>query len=200
MKDDKPRYEELHRYYQTWLMDFTKLTVRQGICYPNIYHYHYLTVGYLKFAGEKAVIAVVPLCLRQLIYGKSVRELLSPEDDLRVSLYAPEHLLAHHPMLEGVLLSECVRLKQRALANKLISLFQQHSGSELRLKLVWLCWYDLMLGNSLEDWTDSLRFKKGDEMEVWINERQAENAALTHMMDEYVCFAWRTTAEPLSQG
>lgn len=63
-------------------------------------------------------------------------------------------------MLEGILLSERVRLKQRPLANKLISLFRQFSGSELRLKLVWLCWYDLMLGNSLNDWTDNLRFKK----------------------------------------
>ena len=74
----------------------------------------------------------------------------------------------------------------------------QFSGSELRLKLVWLCWYDLMLGNCLDDWTDNLRFKKDKEMDIWINNRQAENPALTIMMDEYVCFAWRTTAEPLS--
>lgn len=33
MKDYKPRYEELHKYYQTWLMDFTKLAVRQGMCH-----------------------------------------------------------------------------------------------------------------------------------------------------------------------
>lgn len=26
MKDYKPRYEELYRYYQVWLTDFTKLT------------------------------------------------------------------------------------------------------------------------------------------------------------------------------
>ena len=93
-------------------------------------------------------------------------------------------------MLEGILLSECVRLKQRPLANRLISLFRQFSGSELRLKLVWLCWYDLMLGNCLDDWTDNLRFKK---------DKEAENPVLTSLMDEYVCFAWRTTAEPLNQ-
>ena len=98
------------------------------------------------------------------------------------------------------MLSECVRLKQRPLANKLISLFCQFSGSELRLKLVWLCWYDLMLGNSLDDWNDNLRFKKGHEMEIWINNRQEENPALTRLMDEYVCFAWRTTTEPLKHA
>ncbi len=52
-----------------------------------------------------------------------------------------------------ILLSECERLKQHSLANKLISLFRQFGGTELRLKLVWLCWLDLMTGNSLDDWT-----------------------------------------------
>ncbi|HDV8212735.1 hypothetical protein [Enterobacter sp. ECC-019] len=196
MKDYKPRYEELYKYYQTWLTDFTKLTVRSGMCHQNIYHHHSLTVGSLKFSGEEDVIAIVPQCLHRIIYGRTAAS-LAVSDDLSVSLFTQEHLLAHHPMLEGILLSECVRLKQRSLANKLISLFRQFSGSELRLKLVWLCWYDLMLGNSLDDWSENLRFKKSKEMDFWINDRQAENPALTSLMDEYVCFAWRTTAEPL---
>ena len=197
MKDYKPRYKELYKYYQVWLTDFTKLTVRSGMCHQNIYHHHTLTVGSLKFPGEEEVIAIVPQCLHRIIYGRAAAS-LAVNDDLSVSLFTQEHLLAHHPMLEGILLSECVRLKQRPLANRLISLFRQFSGSELRLKLVWLCWYDLMLGNSLDDWNDNLRFKKGHEMEIWINNRQEENPALTRLMDEYVCFAWRTTAEPLS--
>ena len=154
-----PRYEELYRYYQVWLTDFTKLTVRSGMCHQNIYHHHTLTVGSLKFPGEEEVIAIVPQCLHRIIYGRAAAP-LTVNEDLSVSLFTQEHLLAHHPMLEGILLSECVRLKQRPLANKLISLFRQFSGSELRLKLVWLCWYDLMLGNCLDDWTDNLRFKK----------------------------------------
>lgn len=197
MKDYKPRYEELYKCYQTWLTDFTKLTVRSGMCHQNIYHHHTLTVGSLKFPGEEEVIAVVPQCLHRIIYGRAAAP-LTVNDDLSVSLFTQEHLLAHHPMLEGILLSECVRLKQRPVANKLISLFRQFSGSELRLKLVWLCWYDLMLGNCPDDWTDHLRFKKDKEMDIWVNDRQAENSALTSLMDEYVCFAWRTTAEPLS--
>ena len=35
MKDYKPRYEELYKYYQVWLTDFTKLTVRSGIDWPH---------------------------------------------------------------------------------------------------------------------------------------------------------------------
>ncbi|AJI95812.1 hypothetical protein BD65_2406 [Yersinia ruckeri] len=197
MKDYKPRYEELHRYYQTWLMDFTKLAVRQGMCHQNIYYTHNLKVGCLKFPGKEPVIAIVPQCLHQIIYGKTSATPLSLEDDLSVSLCTQDHLLVHHPMLEGVLLSECVRLKQRSLANKLISLFRQFSGNELRLKLVWLCWYDLMLGNRLTDWTENLKCSTEEEVNIWIINRQAENSRLTSMMDEYLCFAWRTTAEPL---
>lgn len=197
MKDYKPRYEELQKCYQTWLTDFTKLTVRQGMCHQNIYHYHCLTVGCLNFPGKEAVIAIVPHWLHRLIYGKAEAASLSIDDDLSVSLLTQEHLLAHHPMLEGVLLSECVRLKQRSLANKLTSLFQQFRGTELRLKLVWLCWYDLMLGNCLADWIESLKFKTSEEVNNWVNDRLAENHMLTSMMDEYVCFAYRTVLDPL---
>ncbi|EBM7423731.1 hypothetical protein ACVIAR_004368 [Salmonella enterica] len=199
MKDYKPRYEELNKYYQTWLTGYTRLAVCQGMCHQNIYHHHTLTVGSFNFPGENEVIAIVPRCLHRIIYGRSAAS-LTVNDDLSVSLFTQEHLLAHHPMLEGILLSECVRLKQRPLANRLISLFRQFSGDELRLKLVWLCWYDLMLGNCLDDWIDTLRFKNSQEMDIWINNRQEENPALTSMMDEYVCFAWRTSTEPLKHA
>ncbi|HIF4730913.1 TPA: hypothetical protein ACX13R_001752 [Citrobacter amalonaticus] len=199
MKDYKPRYEELNKYYQTWLTGYTRLTVSQEMCHQNIYHHHTLTVGSFTFPGEGDVITIVPQCLHRIIYGRAAAS-LTVNDDLSVSLFTQEHLLAHHPMLEGILLSECVRLKQRPLANKLISLFRQFSGSELRLKLVWLCWYDLMLGNCLDDWIDTLRFKNSQEMDIWVNNRQEENPALTRLMDEYVCFAWRTTTEPLKHA
>ena len=198
MKENKPRYEELHRYYQTWLTDFTKLTVRSGMCHQNIYHHHTLTVGSLTFPGKASAIAIVPQCLHRIIYGKTAAASLSLEDDLSVSLCTQEHLLAHHPMLEGVLLSECVRLKQRPLANKLISLFRQFSGTELRLKLVWLCWYDLMLGNGFADWTENLKIKTEEEVNHWINERQSEHYALTSIVDEYITFAYRTALDPLT--
>lgn len=112
------------------------------------------------------------------------------DDDLIVNLCTSEHLLVHHPMLEGILLSECERLRQRSLANKLISLFRQFGGTELRLKLVWLCWLDLMTGNSLEDWKENLKRKSEKELEEWIINRQRQSAALTDLMDQYVL--WHT--------
>ena len=191
MKEYKTRYEEILKYYQTWLMDFSKLAVRQGMCHQNIYFSHHLMIGCLKFPKKEPINAVVPQCLHKIIFGPLLEKASPPLDDHNVSLSTQEHLLVHHPMLEGVLLSECVRLKQHSLTKKLISLFQQFSGTEIRLKLVWLCWYDLMLGNDLTDWIESLKFKSEPEIIVWINNRQAENEALTSAMDEYVTFACR---------
>ncbi|MEI8522833.1 hypothetical protein [Escherichia coli] len=97
--------------------------------------------------------------------------------------------------LTGILLSECERLRQRSLANKLISLFRQFGGTELRLKLVWLCWLDLMTGNCLDDWTENLKRKSEKELEEWIINRQKQSAALTDLMDQYVLLAYRTTVD-----
>ena len=133
--------------------------------------------------------------LHRLIYGPDKRSSPSLDDDLVVNLCTSEHLLVHHPMLEGILLSECERLKQHSLANKLISLFRQFGGTELRLKLVWLCWLDLMTGNSLDDWTKNLKHKSEKDLEQWIIARQGQSEPLTNLMDQYVLMAYRTSVD-----
>ena len=145
--------------------------------------------------GGKPKIAIVPRSLHRLIYGPDKRSSPSLDDDLVVNLCTSEHLLVHHPMLEGILLSECERLKQHSLANKLISLFRQFGGTELRLKLVWLCWLDLMTGNSLDDWTKNLKHKSEKDLEQWIIARQGQSEPLTNLMDQYVLMAYRTSVD-----
>ncbi len=111
-----------------------------------------------------------------------------------VNLCTSEHLLVHHPMLEGILLSECERLRQRSLANKLISLFRQFGGTELRLKLIWLCWLDLMTGNSLDDWTENL--KRKSEKRWGMDHRPSEAERSTGGSDGSVrALAYRTTVD-----
>lgn len=62
------------------------------------------------------------------------------------------------------------------------------SSPEHRHKLVWLCWYDLMMGATLEDWLDNLKRKAPEDLGLWLVGRQEENISLTQMMDEYLLF------------
>ena len=189
MKETKTRYDSLLDSYQCWLNGFTKLAFVNGMCHPNIQASHHLIVGSLYFPGVGQMMAVVPQCLYRLIYGKQSPESLSVITDVQISVETEQKTLFHHPMLEGILLSECIRLRQRPLANKLISLLQQFSTPEYRYKLVWLFWYDLMMGSSMEDWLEKLKRKMPEELSFWLMARQEENEALMQMMDEYLLFA-----------
>ncbi len=73
--------------------------------------------------------------------------------------------------------------------------FRQFGGTELRLKLVWLCWLDLMTGNSLDDWTKTLKHKSEKDLEQWIIPRQGQSEPLTNLMDQYVLMAYRTSVD-----
>ncbi|EGG9519571.1 hypothetical protein HG754_003986, partial [Salmonella enterica] len=117
MKETKTRYNSLLVSYQRWLNGFTKLAIINGMCHPNIQASHHLMVGSLYFPGVGQMTAVVPQCLYRLIYGSQHPEPVSVLTDMQISLETRQKTLLHHPMLEGILLSECIRLKQRPLAN-----------------------------------------------------------------------------------
>lgn len=78
-------------------------------------------------------------------------EPLPIQADIDISLVVDDRLLCYHPMLDGTLLSECMKLGLSSFANKLISLFNPFNNPKLRPKLMWLCWYDLMLDFTLDD-------------------------------------------------
>lgn len=138
------------------------------MCHPFIKNSHQLMVANIRFPDTDSVPAVVSVCLYRLIHGKTFPEPLSVQADMDVSLIVDNRLLRYYPMLEGILLSECMLLGQRSFANKLISLFQQFNNPELRPKLMWLCWYDLMIGFPLDDLLNSLKMKTEEQLEEWI--------------------------------
>lgn len=137
------------------------------MCHPFIKNSHQLIVADIRFPDNDSTHAVVPVCLYRLIHGKTLPEPLSVQADI-------DRLLSYHPILEGILLSECLRIGQRSFANKLISLFNPFNNPELRPKLMWLCWYDLTLGFPLDDWLNTLKMKTEEQLVEWIIDRQME--------------------------
>ncbi|MDQ5992378.1 hypothetical protein [Providencia stuartii] len=127
--------------------------------------------------------------LYHLIHVKTLPEPLSVQSDVYVRLMVDDCLPRYHPMLGGILLSEYMRFGQRSFANKLISLFNQFNNSELRPKLMWLCWYDLMLGLPLDYWLNALKMKTEEQLVEWLIGKQMENWGLEKIMDDYVLLA-----------
>ncbi|MBP2836916.1 hypothetical protein [Dickeya parazeae] len=188
MKETTARYDHLLSIYQRWLTDLTNIAIRNSMCHPHIHSSHLLTLATLYFPGTEAVTAVVPQCLYRVVYGKTRPKLLTTQRNLRTSFETDDELLFTHAGLEGVLLSECIRIGEHRLANKLISLFARFKAREIRHKLIWLCWYDLMLGVSMADWLENLKRMNHEEICFWLGQRQEENEVLTSLMDEYVTF------------
>ncbi|EDE9645090.1 hypothetical protein GPB15_004376 [Salmonella enterica] len=188
MKETTARHDVLLNTYQRWLSDLTSIAIKNGMCHPSVQSSHGLTLSTLYFPESGAVTAVVPQSLYRIIYGKTRPDSLSIQSDFRVSLDINTELLFTHAGLEGVLLSECIRLKQNHLASKLRNLLTQVRACELRQKLIWLCWYDLMMGTPVDDWLDMLAQADNVQITTWLIHRQEENTVLTDLMDEYVMF------------
>lgn len=188
MKETIARHDVLLSTYQRWLSDLTSIAIKNGMCHPHIQFSHSLTLSTLYFPGTGAVTAVVPQSLYRMIYGKTRPDPLGIQRDFLISLDINTELLFTHAGLEGILLSECARLKQNHLASKLRSLLARVRSRELRQKLIWLCWYDLMMGAPADDWLDILALADDEQITTWLIHRQEENTVLTDLMDEYVVF------------
>lgn len=57
-------------------------------------------------------------------------------EDMSTRLDSDTTLLLHHPMLEGILLSECARLKQFPVQRALLVMLQRLTSREIRHKIV----------------------------------------------------------------
>ncbi|HBU8416218.1 hypothetical protein [Klebsiella pneumoniae] len=187
MKTPNSRHDFLLQHYQRWLDDFTRLAVRHGLCHPNIQASHQLTIGSLRFTGTGQVTAVVPHALYRLFCGNQP-PVITVTEDMSTRLDSDTTLLLHHPMLEGILLSECARLKQFPVQRALLVMLQRLTSREIRHKIVWLCWRDLMCGNDPCDWLERLVGQPDDALYHWLGDRQDSDPVLTLMMDEYLLF------------
>lgn len=131
------------------------------MCHPVIKNSHHQLMANISFPNTNSTPAVVPVCLYRLIHCRTFPDPLSVQADMDINLIVDDSLLRYHPMLEGILLSEYMRLEQRSFANKL-------NNPELRPKLMWLCWYDLMLGFPLDNWLNALKIKTEEQLMEWI--------------------------------
>ncbi|MBN4864792.1 MULTISPECIES: hypothetical protein [Providencia] len=68
-------------------------------------------VANIRFPDTDSMPAVVPVCLYRLIHGKTLPEPLFVQTDMHVSLIIDNCLLNYNPMLEGILLGECMLLR-----------------------------------------------------------------------------------------
>lgn len=187
MKTPHSRHDFLLQHYQRWLDDFTRLAIRHGLCHPNILASHHLILGSLWFTDTDQVTAVVPHALNRLFH-RNQTPVITVTEDMSTRLDSDTAMLLHHPMLEGILLSECARLKLFPIQRALLRMLQRLTSQEIRHKIVWLCWCDLMCGADPCFWLERLASQPDEALYLWLGDRQDNDSVFTLMMDEYLLF------------
>ncbi|EBK1959315.1 hypothetical protein LB105_005142 [Salmonella enterica] len=169
--------------YQRWLNDQTRLAVRYGISTRKTHHWHTLTTTGITLADGRRVAMVVPACLLPVSPG--VRE---PGNEGTVSVLADITSLRAYPLLPGILLSECIRLRPDGLHDCLERVFSRLREPGLRESLTLLCWYELVNGLQNSDW-QYLPVLCEQEVKKWMETRLSQYSSLYGVVDEYVFFA-----------
>ncbi|AJK17464.1 MULTISPECIES: hypothetical protein [Yersinia pseudotuberculosis complex] len=106
----------LLRHYQTWLDDFTRISLWHGLCQQELTQWHRLAMT-SRLTPEGTVI-VIPQCLLQITH--------SPDVDA-CTVVPKITKQTEWPRLSGVLLSECYHLEKGTLAEQLQRVFRLHS-------------------------------------------------------------------------
>lgn len=169
--------------YQRWLNDHTRLAVRYGISTRRTHAWHTLTTTDIMLTNRRLVAMVVPSCL--LSVSPTVSHAGSSTD---VSVPADISSLRAYPLLPGILLGECIRLRLDALHDCLEQVFSRLTEPGQRESLTLLCWYELVNGRQNIDWL-SLPGLNAQEVGGWVETRLAQYPRLYNVVDEYVFFA-----------
>ncbi|WP_261642251.1 hypothetical protein [Erwinia mallotivora] len=99
----------LLNHYQTWLDDFTRISLSHGLCQQHIAQWHRLAITTSPTLDDSVIEIVIPQCLLPII--RTTR--LEP---CTVDPGLTKH--TDYTLLPGVLLSECYRLGKSRLADQ----------------------------------------------------------------------------------
>lgn len=80
------------------------------------------------------------------------------------------------------------RLKLFPIQRALLRMLQRLTSQEIRHKIVWLCWCDLMCGADPCFWLERLASQPDEALYLWLGDRQDNDSVFTLMMDEYLLF------------
>lgn len=159
----------LHQY-QTWLDDFTRVSLCHGLCQQELAHWHRLA---LTSCPEGSVI-VIPQCLLQITHSPGVDA---------CAIVPKITKQTDWPLLSGVLLSECYRLERGILAEQLQMLFRLHSLA-IRHALTLLCWCELVMGLEMSEWM-TLHLLPPEALNQWLAAKQKSYGGLTTLTEGY---------------
>ncbi|AUQ41077.1 secretoglobin family protein [Yersinia ruckeri] len=162
----------LLHHYQTWLDDFTRISLWHGLCQQELTQWHRLALTSCHIP-EGSVI-VIPQCLLQITHSPGVEA---------CAIVTKITKQTDWPLLAGVLLSECYRLKQGTLAEQLQMLFRLYSPA-IRQALTLLCWCELVMGLDMSEWY-TLHLLHPDTVAQWLAAKQKAYEGLTTLIEGY---------------
>ncbi|OVZ79001.1 secretoglobin family protein [Yersinia kristensenii] len=159
-------------HYQTWLDDFTRISLWHGLCQQALTQWHRLAMT--SCLTPEGTVIVIPQCLLQITHSPGI-------DACAIVTKITKQ--TDWPLLSGVLLSECYRLEKRTLAEQLQMLFRSHSPA-IRQALTLLCWCELVTGPDMSEWY-TLHLRLPDALNQWLAAKQKAYRGLTTMIEGY---------------
>ncbi|HEN3334198.1 TPA: secretoglobin family protein [Yersinia enterocolitica] len=142
-------------HYQTWLDDFTRISLWHGLCQQELTQWHRLAMT--SCLTPEGTVIVIPQCLLQITYSPGV-------DACAVVPKITKQ--TDWPLLSGVLLNECYRLEKGTLAEQLQMMFRLHAPT-IQQALTLLFWCELVIGSVMSE-RYTLHLRLPDTLSQWL--------------------------------
>ncbi|CVF46325.1 secretoglobin family protein [Serratia sp. CY32780] len=166
----------LLNHYQTWLDDFTHISLSHGLCQQHITQWHRLAITTSPTLDGSVIEIVIPQ--RLLPITRTVRlESCTVDPGLTKN--------TDYTLLPGVLLSECYRLGKSRLADQLQMLLRLHVQPGMRQTLTLLCWCELATGKDMREWY-ALHLQLPEMLRQWLTIKQRAYRGLKTLTEDYI--------------